>query len=93
MMWRRSSFSGADCAFKTQRGRQRHACLEKLSPSGVESGHCRSNRRFGATLTNDQHLHDEGVVDEAAGQAQDAFGHARRKVGEVIQDIGKAVKK
>jgi uncharacterized protein YjbJ (UPF0337 family) len=44
-------------------------------------------------LTNDQDLHDEGVVDEAAGQTQDAFGHAKRKVGEAIEDIGKAVKK
>jgi uncharacterized protein YjbJ (UPF0337 family) len=44
-------------------------------------------------LTNDQKLHDEGVVDEAAGKTQDAFGRGRRKVGEVIQDIGKAIKK
>ena len=44
-------------------------------------------------LTNDPDLHDEGVADEAAGQTQDAFGHAKRKVGEAIEDIGKAVKK
>ncbi len=44
-------------------------------------------------LTSDQKLHDEGVVDEAAGKTQDAFGRGRRKVGEVIQDIGKAIKK
>jgi uncharacterized protein YjbJ (UPF0337 family) len=44
-------------------------------------------------LTNDPDLHDEGVVDEAAGQTQDALGHARRKVGEAIEDIGDAIKK
>jgi uncharacterized protein YjbJ (UPF0337 family) len=44
-------------------------------------------------LTDDANLHDEGVADEAAGDTQDAFGHARRKVGEAIEDIGNAVKK
>jgi uncharacterized membrane protein/uncharacterized protein YjbJ (UPF0337 family) len=44
-------------------------------------------------LTNDQDLHDEGVAQEAAGQTQDAFGRAKRIVGEVLEDIGKAVKK
>ena len=44
-------------------------------------------------LTDDQDLHDEGVVDEAAGKTQGAVGKARRKVGEVIEDIGNAVKK
>jgi uncharacterized protein YjbJ (UPF0337 family) len=44
-------------------------------------------------LTDDQDLHDEGVVDEAAGRTQDAIGRARRKVGETITDIGKAIKK
>jgi len=44
-------------------------------------------------LTDDPDLHDEGVVDEAAGQTQGALGKARRKVGEVIEDIGNAVKK
>ena len=44
-------------------------------------------------LTNDPDLHDEGVVDEAAGKTQDALGSARRKVGETVEDIGKAIKK
>ena len=44
-------------------------------------------------LTNDQDLHDEGVVDEAAGETQDTLGHARRKVGEAIEDVGHAIKK
>jgi uncharacterized protein YjbJ (UPF0337 family) len=44
-------------------------------------------------LTKDPDLHDEGVVDEAAGKTQDAFGRGRRKVGEAIQDIGNAIKK
>jgi uncharacterized protein YjbJ (UPF0337 family) len=44
-------------------------------------------------LTDDPNLHDEGVVDEAAGNAQDAYGRARRKVGEAIKDVGNAIKK
>lgn len=44
-------------------------------------------------VTNDPELHDEGVADEAAGNVQDAFGHAKRKVGEAVEDIGKAIKK
>jgi uncharacterized protein YjbJ (UPF0337 family) len=44
-------------------------------------------------LTDNPDLHDEGVVDEAAGKTQDAIGRGRRKVGEAIEDIGNAVKK
>ncbi len=44
-------------------------------------------------LTNNPDLHDEGVVDEAAGQTQDAIGRVRRKVGEAIENIGNAIKK
>jgi len=44
-------------------------------------------------LTNDPALHDEGVVDEAAGETQRAIGQAKRKVGKTIEDIGKAIKK
>ena len=44
-------------------------------------------------LTNNERLHDEGVADEAAGDLQEGFGRARRKVGEVIEDIGDEIKK
>ena len=44
-------------------------------------------------LTDDRDLHDEGVVDETAGKTQDAIGHARRKVGETLEGIGKTIKK
>jgi uncharacterized protein YjbJ (UPF0337 family) len=44
-------------------------------------------------LTDNDRLHDEGVADEAAGDAQDAVGHVRRKVGEAIEDVGNAIKK
>jgi uncharacterized protein YjbJ (UPF0337 family) len=43
-------------------------------------------------LTNDEKLHDEGVADEAVGEAQEGFGRARRKVGETIEDIGEKLK-
>ena len=44
-------------------------------------------------LTNNERVHDEGVVDEAAGDAQEGVGKARRKVGEFIEDIGENLKK
>ena len=44
-------------------------------------------------LTDDPALHDEGTADEAAGQTRDTFGHARRKIGEAVEHIGKTVKK
>jgi uncharacterized protein YjbJ (UPF0337 family) len=44
-------------------------------------------------LTDDERLHDEGVADEAAGDTQDAIGRGRRKVGEVVEDLGKSIKR
>ena len=43
-------------------------------------------------LTNDEQLHDEGVADEAAGNVQEGFGRARRKVGEALDDIADKIK-
>jgi uncharacterized protein YjbJ (UPF0337 family) len=50
-------------------------------------------KQVAGDLTNDPDLHDEGVVDETAGNVQDAIGHGRRKVGEAIENIGNALKK
>ena len=44
-------------------------------------------------LTDDEQLHDEGVVDEAAGNTREVIGRGRRKVGEAIEDLGDAIKK
>jgi uncharacterized protein YjbJ (UPF0337 family) len=44
-------------------------------------------------LTDDEQLHDEGVADEAAGDVQEGYGRAKRKVGEAIEDLGNRVKK
>jgi uncharacterized protein YjbJ (UPF0337 family) len=44
-------------------------------------------------LTNNPALHDEGVADEAEGNTQGAIGRAKRKVGNVIEQIGKTIKK
>ena len=44
-------------------------------------------------LTDNPDLHDEGVADEAAGDVQEGFGKARRKVGEAIEDLGDQIKK
>ena len=44
-------------------------------------------------LTDDPNLHDEGVADEASGKTRDAFGHAKRKVVEAVEDIGQIIKR
>ena len=44
-------------------------------------------------LTDNERLHDEGVADEAAGDVQEGYGKARRKVGETIEDLGESIKK
>lgn len=43
--------------------------------------------------TDNERMHDEGVADEAAGDVQEGFGRARRKVGEAIKDIGDNLKR
>ncbi|MEO8077997.1 MAG: CsbD family protein [Acidobacteriota bacterium] len=44
-------------------------------------------------LADNPRLHDEGVADELAGDAQDTAGRVRRKVGEAIEDVGNAIKR
>lgn len=44
-------------------------------------------------LTDNPTLRDAGVADEVAGKTQDAFGRGRRKVGNAVKEIGKAIKK
>jgi uncharacterized protein YjbJ (UPF0337 family) len=44
-------------------------------------------------LTDNDKLHDEGVADEAAGNVQEGFGKARRKVGDALEDVGDKIKK
>jgi uncharacterized protein YjbJ (UPF0337 family) len=43
-------------------------------------------------VTGDDNLKAEGEADEAAGKVQSTVGHGARKVGEAIEDVGKAVK-
>jgi uncharacterized protein YjbJ (UPF0337 family) len=50
-------------------------------------------KQAAAHLTDDERLHDEGVVDEAAGEAQEGFGKGRRKVGEALDELGDKLKK
>jgi uncharacterized protein YjbJ (UPF0337 family) len=42
-------------------------------------------------MTNDERLRNEGEADRAAGNIEEAFGKGRRKVGEVIKDVGKKI--
>lgn len=44
-------------------------------------------------LTDNERLHDEGVVDEAAGDVQEGFGRGRRKVGEALDELGDKLKR
>ena len=44
-------------------------------------------------LTDNEKLRDEGAADEVAGEVQEGFGRARRKVGEAIEDIGDEIKR
>jgi uncharacterized protein YjbJ (UPF0337 family) len=43
-------------------------------------------------LTDNERLRDEGVGDEAAGNAREGLGRARRKIGEAIEDVGENLK-
>lgn len=45
-----------------------------------------------ADVTNDQDLHDEGIADQAAGNVQEGFGRARRKVGDALHDVAHKIK-
>lgn len=40
---------------------------------------------------NDEDLETEGAADRAGGNLREGYGTAKRKVGETIEDIGKAV--
>ena len=44
-------------------------------------------------LTDNERLQDEGAVDEAAGNIQEGYGKARRKVGEALDDIADDIKR
>ncbi len=44
-------------------------------------------------VVNDRDLEEEGQADQTAGKVQEGFGKARRKVGEVVEDIGEAIRK
>lgn len=43
-------------------------------------------------ITNNERLHDEGVADETAGNVQEGFGKARRKVGDALHDVAHKIK-
>jgi uncharacterized protein YjbJ (UPF0337 family) len=43
-------------------------------------------------MTDNERHHDEGVADEASGEAQEGLGRGRRKVGEAVEDLGDRIK-
>lgn len=42
--------------------------------------------------TDDESLRDEGIADQAAGNVQEGFGKARRKVGDALHDVAHKIK-
>ena len=42
--------------------------------------------------TNDDDLRGEGIADQAAGNVEEGFGKARRKVGDALHDVAHKVK-
>lgn len=44
-------------------------------------------------VTDDPEVESEGRAERAGGKVQEGVGTARRKVGEVIEDIGEKIKK
>ena len=44
-------------------------------------------------VVNDRELENEGAGDRTGGKVQEGLGKARRKVGEVVEDIGEAIRK
>jgi uncharacterized protein YjbJ (UPF0337 family) len=42
--------------------------------------------------TYDEKLRGEGIADQAAGNVEEGFGKARRKVGDALHDIAHKVK-
>ncbi len=42
--------------------------------------------------TNDDELRGEGIADQAAGDVEEGFGKARRKVGEALHDVAHKIK-
>ena len=45
------------------------------------------------TLTGNRDLEEKGADERAEGEVQGEFGRARRKVGEVIEDLGEDIKR
>ena len=42
--------------------------------------------------TNDESLRDEGIADQAAGNVEEGFGKARRKVVDALHDVAHKIK-
>jgi uncharacterized protein YjbJ (UPF0337 family) len=42
--------------------------------------------------TDNERLRDEGVADQAAGEVEEGFGKARRKVGDALHDVAHKIK-
>ena len=42
-------------------------------------------------LTGNRDLEDEGTGDRVEGKVQEKLGHARRKVGDAVEDLGEKI--
>ena len=62
----------------------------------VKGGFERAKGKVKETIgvaTDNERLEREGEADQVAGRVREGFGEARRKVGEVIEDIGDSIKR
>lgn len=44
-------------------------------------------------MTGDEEMEAEGTADKLKGDVQEGFGGAKRKVGDVLEDVGDAIKR
>lgn len=44
-------------------------------------------------LLDDRELQEKGADERAGGQVQEAFGKARRKAGEALEELGEKIKR
>ena len=50
-------------------------------------------KEAGGIISGNPELEQEGAEERSKGAVQEELGHARRKVGEALEDLGKDVKK
>ena len=45
-------------------------------------------KEVAGNITNDEQLRQDGAADQTEGEAQEAWGRRKRRVGEAVEDLG-----